>query len=461
MRNSYKNTVLIWGSIILMIVAPGCSDLDILPESQVPSDGFYTTEAEIGTIVAGMYDGLQRVYSRTAGQPGGLWSLTDLRSDDMGIILSEGEWGRMENLGILPSSDVTLDFWNSSYVTITRANNLLANLEVVTDAELKDQFEGEGKFVRALTYFNLVRLFGEVPLTTTATTSTDDLPELSRQSIDAVYVQIENDLSDAVNLLPSTNEVGRATAGAAKGLLAKVYLNRGERTSAKTLLEDLMDDGYALEPTVADVFSIDNESNNEILFSVGYKAASNGEGNNFAYDFKVNSIGFVPTQEHMDLSPAGARYDATLAVVGVENRTIKYDPSNAGQEDGENDWIVLRFADIILMYAEILNIENGSANMQPAIDQLNRVHAREDLEPYTVEDFADADALAEAIRDERRFELAFEGHRWFDLQRYGAEGIQILSDHLGLQVSADDMLLPIPQREIDVSQGAITQNSGY
>ncbi|WP_179333882.1 RagB/SusD family nutrient uptake outer membrane protein [Winogradskyella costae] len=459
MKNLYQNTIKKWGVLLLIFSALSCSELDLLPESQVPSDGFYTNEAEIETIVAGVYDGLQLSYSRQASA-GGLWSLTEVRSDDMTILLSEGEWGRVENLNMLATSDITLDFWENSYITISRTNNLIANLEVVTDEGLKNQFEGEGKFVRALSYFNLVRLYGDIPLTITPTVSSSDLPDLTRQSTSIIYDQIIADLTEAIDLLPASNDVGRATSGAAKGLLAKVYVTLGQNSLAKPLLEDVLGAGYTLEPTVKDVFSVTNESNNEILFSVGYKSASNGEGNGFAYHIFTDGIGYVPTQEHMDLSPAGERYDATLAVIGVENRTIKYDPDYAIEYEGDNDWVVLRLADIILMYAEVLNVENGDANMQPAIDELNKIHAREDLTPYTIGDFANASELEQAIRDERRFELAFEGQRWFDLQRYGTL-VSVMSNHLGVTVTEDDLLLPIPQREIDVSQGVITQNTGY
>ncbi|WP_179353147.1 RagB/SusD family nutrient uptake outer membrane protein [Winogradskyella vidalii] len=459
MKKIYKKTIRRWGVLLAIFSVLSCSDLDLLPESQVPNDGFYTNEAEIETIVSGVYDGLQHSYSRQSA-PGGLWSLTDVRSDDLTILLSEGEWGRAENLNMLPTSDITLDFWQNCYLTISRTNNLIANLDVINDEGTRNKFEGEGKFVRALTYFNLVRLFGDVPLTTTATLSTENLPDLTRQSTSIIYDQIIADLSDAISLLPETNEVGRATSGAAKGILAKVYLTLGNNSSAKSLLEEILSAGYTLEPTVIDVFSVTNESNNEILFSVGYKSASNGEGNGFSYHLLIDGTGYVPTQEHMDLSPAGDRHDATLAVIGVENRTIKYDPDYAVEYEGDNDWVVLRLADIILMYAEILNEENGDANMQPAIDELNKVHAREDLAPYVLSDFANASELEQAIRDERRFELAFEGHRWFDLQRYG-NLVSVMSNHLGVPVTEDDLLLPIPQREIDVSQGVITQNSGY
>ena len=458
MKKIFNDTLVKYGVLLLIFGVTSCSELDLLPESQVPSDNFYTTDAEIETVAAAVYGGLQACYSRESGT-GGLWSVTDLRSDDLTIILTEGEWALVDELDMASTSDITLDFWNSSYITIARANDLIANLDVISDTGLRSQYEGEGKFVRALTLFNLVRLFGDVPFTTEAVKSTAELPDLTRQPVSLVYTQIETDFADAINLLPAINDVGRATSGAAKGMLAKVHLTKGEIGQAKIYLEDVMNDGYTLEPTVADVFSIDNESNNEILFSIGYKTSSNGEGNVFASTFINNSIGFVPTQEMMDDSPAGSRYDATLAILGVENRNIKYgtDPVNL---DADNDWIVLRYADIILMYAEVLNIENGTINMKPAIDELNKVHAREDLAPFVIGDFVNADELADAVKQERRFELAFEAQRWFDLQRY-PDGLQILSTHLGVTVPAEDLLLPIPQREIDVTEGVITQNPGY
>jgi len=461
MKDLYKNTIVKMGAVLLIFTTIiSCSDLDLQPISEVPIDGFYTNETEVETAVAGVYDGLQKMYSREYGEPGGLWSLTDLRSDDMTIILSEGEWGRVEGLNMTSNSDITLDFWRASYLTIGRANTLLENLDVITDANLKNQYEGEGKFARALTLFNLVRLFGEVPLTNSATASPSELPDLTRRPVSEVYDQIVSDFTDAMTKLPATNAVGRATSGAAKGMLAKVYLTLNNTGQAKTLLEDVMNDGYTLEPSVGSVFSISNESNNEILYSVGYKTSSNSEGNTFSYDFTDNTLGYIPTKEQMNNSPAGSRYDATLAVVGVEDRCIKYDPSSASQEEGENDWIVLRFADIVLMYAEIVNLDNGDGNMQPAIDELNKVHAREDLAPYVLSDFANSAELADAIKDERRYEFVYEGIRWFDLQRYGTL-TAVMSAHLGKTIPATAALLPIPQREIDVSQGVITQNPGY
>jgi hypothetical protein len=448
-------------AIIILIAAQSCNDLDLLPESSVPGDGFFTNETEVLTGVAGMYDGLQRVYSRRESHYGGLWSVTELRSDNMTIVLSEGEMGNVDELNFFPTSDIARSFWVDSYLTIARANNVLATLDVVVDADVKDQFEGEAKFVRALAYFNLVRLYGDVPLTVNVTSSTDDLPDLTRVPTSDIYTQIKSDLNDAVSLLPASIAAGRTSLGAAKGLLAKVYLTLGETGSAETLLADVMNDGYALEPSVEDVFSLSNANNDEILFAVAYKSSSNGEGNNVPYLYLDNTVGFTATEDLWNNMPAGNRYDETLFIYKTERKTKKYTQGSTTLYEGDDDWIVLRYADIILMYAEVLNIENGTANMQPAIDELNKIRVRAGLTEYVLADFANTDELEDAIRDERRWELAFEGQRWFDLQRYGSDGIAILSAHLGTTVSTDQLLLPIPQSEINISQNVITQNSGY
>lgn len=452
-----KKKLLIFVVLLTVISFTSCKKfLDVQPESSISTDNFYKNDKEVGAGVVSCYDGLQSLYNIA-------YILTEIRSDNTTTLLHEGDYELLDHFKDGPSNSVTAQYWKISYSTIFRTNNILANISNVSNAGLKQQYTGEVLFIRALNYFNLVRLFGDVPLITQVIYGEDN-DQFGKTPSDVVYDTIISDFQRAANLLPksySSNDFGRATKGSAIGMLAKVFLTLHHYTEAKPLLEDLINGGYDydLMTNYYDVFY--TEMNSEILFAVRYKE-NTAEGETFSSE--MTSVGASvrgnnPTQSLL------AEYDSSDSIrykVSVYNDSHdllcgKYlsDSDPAG-----NDWIVLRYADVLLMYAEVTNEINGPT--QEGIDAINQVRTRAGLGTFSVSDFT-KDSFRLAIYKERRVELAFEDQRWYDLLRTGQVD-SVMTAHgqqEGFTYESYRQLYPIPQREIDVSDGVLTQNPGY
>jgi hypothetical protein len=300
----------------------------------------------------------------------------------------------------------------------------------------------------------------------------------TRAPADDVYADITGDLTQAAALLPASysgNNVGRATGGSAKSLLGKVYLTRKRHGEAAGVLKEVMDGGqYALLPSYADLFKVENANHKESIFEVQYKANSQGRGSPFATLFtpRTGNAGLLltgqgatqgynrPTRDMLGAyEPGDLRKDASLAP-NWEDKGITYnDPyikkylsRQSNVSDGDANWIVLRYADVLLMYAEALNELGRTVEALPF---LNQVRARAGLAPL---EGLDQGQLRLALEQERRVELAFEGHRWFDLLRTG-RAIEVMNSK-GFPITSRDLLYPIPQSQIDINP-ELKQNDGY
>jgi hypothetical protein len=447
-----------------LFLLSGCKDyLNITPKSTLVEDSYYTNTGEVETGVINIYSALQNVVPAEI-------VLSELRSDNMAPNLLEGDWGTIETFAETPSNDFVGTFWRTAYATIAQANIVLKYLGNVTDADKKARFEGEAKFARALMHFDLVRLYGDVPLVTTTLTSTAT-EELRRRPTAEVYATIITDLQTAVATLPTTWDavnVGRATKGAAQTLLAKVYLTQGNYAAARPLLESVISSTtYQLLPSYANVFAASNEMNREIIFAIRYKTASNGEGQGFSYDLsKDGNLRGKPQVDLQALYVAGdTRLTASTTGTGSNMYVNKFaDAANTGsRRDSGTDWIVLRYADVLLMYAEVLN-ELGDT--PGALSRLNAVRTRSGAPAYATTPTPSKATVQANIELERRLELVFEDQRWYDLLRTG-RAQAAMNAHFqaigrtNLTVPTYRLLYPIPQREIDLSKGIITQNPGY
>ncbi len=305
-------------------------------------------------------------------------------------------------------------------------------------------------------------MFGEVPLVTSIVYEGDS-EAYTKDAVSDIYTTIINDLQIAGSKLPksySANDLGRATSGAAKGLLAKVYLTLKDYSNAEGQLTSLMGTDYSYEiiSNYTDVFY--SEMNNEILYAVRFETGVGGEGQDFSYQMtRLGGIvrGNNPTGDLLAAYETGdLRYDVSVTSDLMCGKYL----SDASAGDAENDWIVLRYADILLMYAEVQNELNGPT--QAAIDAVNKIRDRAGLTLFSLSGF-NQETLREAIAKERRIELAMESHRWFDLVRTG-KALEVMSAHgssLGFTVEGFRTLFPLPQREIDVSDGALVQNPDY
>ncbi|MFA6083897.1 RagB/SusD family nutrient uptake outer membrane protein [Mucilaginibacter sp.] len=388
-----------------------------------------------------------------------------------------------------------LDVYRGPAPGILQCNIVLQKVpDISMDPTLKNRIIGEAKFLRALYYFNLVRLFGDVPLITKPQIVGDDL-KVKRSPKADVYALIIEDLTDAMGLLPAASaysgaDIGRASKGSATGLLAKVYLTLGNYQQTVDLCKQVTALGYSLNASYADNFSATKKNTAESLFEVQYSGATTygffDDFNQAAWpstftgprnsDFVGGSYGWnQPTQEFVNAYESGdVRKDITILYPGCpafDGKAYKASYSTTGfnlrkflvpksispdYNTNPENFPVLRYADVLLMQAEAMN-ELGQAGTEVP---LNVVRHRAGI--ANIATGLSKDAFRTVVLHERRMELAFEGQRWFDLIRVnnGQYGLDFLHSIGKTNATAKFLLLPIPQQEID-SNPNLVQNTGY
>ncbi|MCW3465750.1 RagB/SusD family nutrient uptake outer membrane protein [Chitinophaga nivalis] len=475
MKLSVTTTIL---TIAAALVSCSKSFIDLPPVSNQTTSTFFKTSADFQQGVNAIYDGLQS--NRTYGKSS--YYLMEIRSDNTDI------FDRGANAGIASQIDLfteittnpfLTDVYAGSYVTISRANAVLDQVDgaAIPDND-KKQFKGEALFLRALVYFDLVRLYGKVPLVIKTETTSESLND-KRNEVTEVYARIEQDLQTAATLLPAAytngNDYGRATALAANGLLGKVLVTEKKWAAATTVLNKVLNNASLL-PEYAALYTPANVVNAETLFAVRFKKGlSPSEGNTYFSDmvpvnFYFNGISYGgsnnnrPTKDLVKAYEAGdKRLAASLDTTSYANATTvqrgnyvkKYLDAPAATNDAGSSFPILRYADVLLLAAEALN-EQGYSAGGPAFDYLNQVRRRADIGEKKAVDLPDQTSFRDAIFRERRVELAFENNRWFDLIRY-QKGLTIMQAHLqqeyGLAtpvLTTNRLLFAIPQSEIDI-----------
>lgn len=479
--------------IIISIAFSGCEDfLDKAPISNASVQNFYNTEADFQNAIYGAYRSL-----RTGGTYNDYVQLIgDLASDntEMGSTASDRSVLNDMSLFRLQShSTVVRDVWNHHYQAIWYTNVLLDRINgAAISANTKTRIGAEAKFLRGLFYFNLVRIFGDVPLVTKDLTSVEEAYSKGRSPVAEVYAHIIQDLREAAQSLPLTvpNEQGRATSGAAWALLGKVYLTHGNIADAKTALKTVIDSRvYELLPDYNDLWEVTNKHHSEAIFEVQYQASvSGGTGSSYTerytpymytgLPYSSTAGGYnIPTEDLVNAyEPGDLRKDASLhtswvntsgeVVTGLPGRftnKFRHMPIRGG--GSSDNWPILRYADVLLLYAEALNAEGFVANGE-AFTYLNTIRNRAGL-PSKTAGHSDPglriDSQTEfalAIEQERRVELAFEGHRWYDLVRTG-RAIEVLSPKMPNGVQQHQLLFPLPLTQIDLNPTKLNQNPGY
>ena len=466
--------------LLLGIVAFSCQSdfLSPAPSSGITSDTYYRNADELETALINMYDGIQGVNSTSSNDNHGImyeFYLTEMRSDNTRTKSQEGEAAQFEFYDVKATNGIVADYYASFYNVIFRANVVLDNLDVVDDAATKAAFEGEAKFVRAYAYFNLVRLFGDIPLIDRVISPLETDIEFTRVATATVYELIESDLTTAVAGLDNTYKT-RASKAAAQALLAKVYLTEGKYSLAQTLCEDVINSGqFSLMSNFNDVFY--TELNSEVIFAIGYEKGLSSDSENFSAEWtngqgRSSGVNYVTddavtalddfggnrTQYSYRIDPSQPTENQVIKYLpngedgGIDGKTFVSDPTTAG-----NDWIVLRYADVLLMHVEAIMAGGNETVDASALASFQLVRDRAGLTtPVTI-------VTKDDLLLERRVELAFENQRFFDLVRFGrAESVlSAYSASKGYSYSSSDLLLPIPQNEINLSKGAMTQNPGY
>ncbi|MBD2754358.1 RagB/SusD family nutrient uptake outer membrane protein [Spirosoma validum] len=452
-----------------------CNDdfLALTPETDRNTTNFYQTAADFNNAVVGTYNALKQsgVYGTS------LYWMGEVSTDNTDYGVTTRQAVNVDNFQFVDHTytslnDIIFAAWRDHYRAISRANAILTRIEGASIADnLKMQYKGEAQFLRALFYFDLVRLFGDVPLITTEITTPDGASSLSRTPAEDVYKLIISDLQSAEQALPvsyGTADIGRVPQGAAKALLGKVYLTRKDwATAAAKLKEVITSAKYQLLPKYADVFSYATPTNAEILFNVQYKSGNTGQGSGFGpvqasegaritggsmrYPTADMETAYEAGDQRKSFSMKSSYIDATGQSVN-QRYVSKYVQFGALASDSDIDFPVLRYADVLLMYAEALN----EVGFNPeAVTYLNQVRKRAGL--------ADTKATNQAsfrlsIEQERRVEFAFENQRWFDLIRTGR--YVTVMNAKSLKVQDFNTLYLIPQREIDLNK-SLKQNPGY
>jgi hypothetical protein len=476
-----KKNSLLTGLLMLSLVA--CKDkfLDLAPVSSANNNTFYKTSSDMLLAINGAYGALQ-----LGGQYGRYFVVSEIPSDDTAPPLSGSitDQDEFDKFYLRTTNPLLAERWSDGYRGIYRCNTVLDRIPaVVMEETLKQQIIGEAKFLRALMYFNLVRMFGDVPLVLKEITDTNEGYTYRRAPVAEVYAQIIQDLSEAELILPPTyagSNVGRATSGAAKALLGKVYLTLHQYPEASAKLKEVVEMEntgiYGLLPTYADVFKIANKNSKESVFSVQYKKGNLGEGSGFAnlYAPQVSGNAVIafggdgnnrPTVDMENAyEPGDLRKDISMANGYTNEQGVridfyyvkKYTDQPLIKYDSEDNWPVIRFADVILMYAEALN-ETGKTS--DALPFLNRIRMRAELAEKGILTQAE---MRLALEQERRVELAFEGHRWFDLVRTG-RALEVLNGKaqaLGIttKLTEKHLIFPVPQSQIDVNPTQMEQN---
>ncbi|HZG23569.1 MAG TPA: RagB/SusD family nutrient uptake outer membrane protein [Chitinophagaceae bacterium] len=498
--------------------------IDLKPPSNLNSATFYKTEADMNQAVLSAYGNLRSVYNSPYIRVG------EIRSDNTTFSWLSGNPANENGIDVfasplLPENGHSTSAWNDSYNVILRSNIVLGRIEAIAfkNEQLKKQYIGEARFVRALMYFWLNRIFGGYSrsgellgvLKVDKEITPEEAYAINRSTLQEIYDMIVEDLKYAEENLPAkynATDAGRLTRWGAKGLLAKVYitmagypLNKGASHYALGIQkaeEVINNSGAALVPSYADLFDVSKKNSVESLFEIQYKkgspngATGNPWNNDFAPRFSdkevvlvgdkggVNaptgdmSAAYTPGDPRKFVSMRDFWINAKNGAVQNERYVRKYYDVSTSLSDNGNNWIELRLADIYLLCAEALVRTGGDKNK--ALVYVNRIRqrARETkgdpaiprpadlLRDYTLADFPSDNALLLAIEKERRVELAFENHRWFDLVRTGrAKDVMIAeqaADGYAPFVWSDDFLsYPIPLTVMQSNPGKITQNKGY
>lgn len=497
----------IYYTIFAILLLSNCSDdfLNLSPKDVSTSSSFYETENHFEFALNGTYQVLQSLTRERSG-----WLLNEMRSDNTHYEFYAANRGSGSALTLEDIADFindeenghTANYYYNCYTGVGRANSILDRIEDKNfSQQFKDKIVGETLFLRSYFYFDLVRYFGEVPLHIHEVESYDGA-FLPRSSTEEIYEQIESDITKSISLLqaPVFPQKGNVTQGSARMLLAKVLMTKLSRNyqEAENQLREIMKMGYELLPNYSDIYEPSNKNHKESLFEVQFMQGDLGLESDFIYRFipktsnTLNITGIthnvlttagwnVPTQEMVDSYENGdLRLNTSIAIavgepdndgmilpdkilnVGdpeISNYSMfryfirKYLHPHVKAMNTDDNWPVYRYADVLLMLSECLFEQNNAAE---GLIYINQVRTRAGLPSL--------DTLTkESIMNERRHELAFENHRWFDLLRTGTavsvitrHGESMKALHPNIPARAytnieDKLLYPIPYNETQLN----------
>lgn len=434
---------------LLISVLTSCDVLDVDPTNSIPASEAFKTKGDVDRGILGAYNSLQSLsyYGRT------YQIFSDLAADNLvhPPNATATSYAEVDNNNILPENESVDGIWTAIYDGLNVANNVIAKIPALSflAEEEKNKALAELYFLRALNHFNLMNYFGAIPLKTKPTVGLADI-NAGRVPTEEVYNSIISDLTFAVQYLPQSSSLKiRATRGAAEALLARVFLYKKDYNNAVVYSGKVINEGgYTLPDNYADIFAGDESP--ESIFEVDFTALDRNRVAEYNFPLTKNGRGEVAPDPVFvnSYDAADERKAVTFAYSGTAPYVIKYDDLSTGSDN----IIVIRLAEMYLIRAEALARLNGNAN--DILNDLNRIRRRAGVTDITTNNISE---LITIIENERRFELAFEGHRWFDLVRTG-KALDLLPNVKDI----DQTLFPIPQSEILTNNNPdMKQNPGY
>jgi hypothetical protein len=473
MKNIYK--IIPFCLLILFSTSCDKSFLELAPISNSNASNFYKTKADFNLAVSAAYSTL---YTTFAPQ-GGVSYFSEQMSDNAtiyNVVGNQPDKKAFTDFNLNSSNSQVFLFWQQSYRALFNINIVLDKIAGAdVDADFKSQVKAEMSFLRALNYYYMVQIWGDLPLVTKAITAEESYSVLRSPKAD-ILKQIIDDLQFAKATLPlasGVKEAGHSSKGAAQALLGKVYLLQGNKTAAADVLKELVaSNQYDLLPKYESLWIVTNKNTKESIFEIQYKGGAAGVPlsdfyneyspfENFSITLYGGGMNMVTEDLYNEFEANDIRRDLSIAT-GYTNKTgtfipikypIKWTDKNApvinGREASSNNFMVFRYADILLMLAEA----TGDASY------LNKVRARVGLSGFGASDYPKKyNTLDLAIEHERRVELAIEFHRGLDLRRTG-RAIAVLSSKK-TNINNDKLMLPIPEI-VRQQNPAIVQNVGF
>jgi hypothetical protein len=454
--------------LVPVLLLSACSDDFTLlsPVSERNTGSYYQSQSDFEVALNGAYDALQS--SGTFGMNYILFM--EMRADNAanggGATGLAATLEALDTFTEIATANELRNSWAASYAGIARANAIISRIDdaTFTSETVRSRIKGEALFIRALLYYHLSVVFGNIPSQFEEATSPS--VEINQVPASEIYAQLELDLAEARGLLPETYAAadrGRATRHAAAALLGRIYLTNGKASSAVEPLRSVVTSGqHQLLASYASIWGPANEFNKESIFEVQFVKGGLGEGSPYTDMFTPNGLaggvggGGAPQDVTADLvnayEPGDARFGATLDVTNPDNPWVKkYDSTPFAALDSDVNWMEIRYAEVLLNLAEALGEGNEAYGL------INQVRARAGLDPISA---GTSGTFASKLLQERRVEFAFENKRWADLLRFGVAK-SVMSAHLGIPQSSVKLLFPIPQSQIDVAPDRMTQNSEH
>lgn len=451
------------GCLLCGAALTSCGDsfFEQYPSNNITEANHYQSDDDFNQALRGCYD-------KVKGESG--YFITELayRSDEsrlLAMATSTQDRYDLDNFQDVPSNGILTKVWKAWYNGIYRCNDVLDHLNGKESLPNYRQYRGELLFIRSWFYFNLYRAFGVVPVTRTVASPSEAkfIPRCSEQEM---YSLLTSDLTEAAGLLPDKPGVEKARVAntAAWTLLAKVHLTFKHHAEAKTALDEAMKNtNFGMMPTTADAVNVNKKFNKELLFVLHYEK-SNGEGHGYWYSQKTNKYAEIesPTQLIRDLystndnrRPLLCDYNKVGSVYVLDKWMDEYDATYNTHVG--NDFPLLRYADIYLMYAEAV----AETSVADALPWLNRTRSRAGLDDLTTSEVSSREQFIQELADERAREFALEGHRWFDLVRLGLAIPTMRA--LGYRLDEHNLIFPIPNAQIEIVNDAsiLWQNPGY